>query len=153
MLRTEVLKHESSLHILLKSQLKSQFWQNKMQLYVGMQSCPQPITEAFTLGKLASDSPQLWCNHKEPHQRRGNRTQYHSVRESTSKVATPLPENSHEVSPYRTAPPTPFFRNLGLICTQEVDPWKKCSITIPSELVPLSSADGPELVSALFKKY
>lgn len=69
-----------------------------------------------------------------------------------AKVATPLLENSHEVFPYHIWPPTPFFSNLGLICTEEVNYWKKSLINDSSELVPSSSADGPKLLSALFKK-
>lgn len=83
---------------------------------------------------------------------RGNERWYHSVMESSSKQLHLQPENSHEVFPYRIRPRTPFFSNLGLMCTEEVNHRKKSLRNNSSELVPSSSVDGPKPLSALFEK-
>lgn len=124
MLRTEVLKHKSSLHILLKSQFKSQFWQNKMQLDTGMQICASTHHRSIHTWKVG-----IWFSTA--------LVKSHTNAEATGHSIVLLGEAP--LRSYTTARKFTwgfffhtiydlqplFFLNFGLICTREVNPLKE----------------------------
>lgn len=118
------------LHNLLESQLKSQFWQrgkSRSQTWK-RKAVPQPVTEAFVLGKPASVPPQLRRDRKEL----GATKDAITTPSSSAKLGS-----SAQVWPHCTRPPTLYSPIAALSAPSNQSPKEKLGEQFPPNRFPL----------------